>query len=143
MQDMLFPDGEFFQFNQKRLTPRPLVKQWLPSDFLLRDPGTENADPDRDALHALLTELMPHILREAVLSNSRLKSIQMPEVIGLKDHTDACQIVFEMLQSPEIVHALVLMVLQHTLGDMFQDEGVGCLFEEALWKLFQRPVHSV
>lgn len=94
-------------------------------------------------MHALLIHYVPHLLRGAVVSNSRLKSIQMPEVIGISEHKDACQIIFEMLQSPEIVHSLVLMVLQHTLGEMFHEEGVGSLFEEALWKMFRRPVRSV
>lgn len=142
VQRLLWPEGRFFHAASATgpATPRTPPAQRLASDFLPRSAGGPKADRDRDALHALLTEVVPHALREAVASNSRLKSIQMPEVIGLKDHTDACTLVFEMLQVPELVQALLLMVMQHTLGEMFAGEGVGHLFDEALWRLFRRPV---
>ena len=143
MQRLLWPHGRFFHAAASATgaaTPRTPPAQRLASDFIARGAGGAKAGRDRDALHALLTEVLPHALREAVASNSRLKSIQMPEVIGLKDHTDACTLVFELLQVPELVHGVVLMVLQHTLGEMFAEEGVGHLFDEALWRLFRRPV---
>jgi hypothetical protein len=118
--------------------PEP-KRQMLPSEFLAKPSDLPNITQahDRDALHALLTEVLPHVLREAAASNSRLKSIQMPEVISLKDHTDACKVVFEMLQSPEMLQTVVLMLLQHTLGAMFKEEGVGDMFEAALWDIEQ------
>jgi hypothetical protein len=116
-------------------------RQMLPSEFVQRVAPTEEAARERQALRIMLTEIVPHVVREAVASNSRLKSIQMPEVISLKDHAAACTVVFEMLQSDEFVQMLLLSLLQHTLGAMFAVEGVGDLFDAALWSHSAHRVH--
>ena len=107
----------------------------LPSEFLPRpDPRAAEAHArDRAACHDLLMSVAPRVIRDTVASNSRLKSIQMPEVVSLRDHSEACRLVFEMLQSPEMLQLVFLRVLQHTVGDMYEGEGVADLFEAALW----------
>jgi hypothetical protein len=109
------------------------LRQMLPSEFVPRVRPTPDTVRERAALHRMLTDIMPRVLREAVANNSRLIKIQMPEVISAKDHQGACTLAFEMLQSPELVQMIVLSAFEHTLGACFEEEGIGEMFESALW----------
>lgn len=111
--------------------PPPPPRQTLPSEFVPKPDTSKDAQRTRDALRAALVEVLPGLLREQVANNSRLKSIQMPEVVSQKDHRAACTLVFEMMQSPELMQVLLLSVLQHTLGMMFP--STHDMFEAALW----------
>ena len=135
MQNLLWPNGVFFRQQRPDLLAGKPSRQMLPSEFLPR-PDPDLADvrtQDRAKLHTLLVHKVPTYLRDTVASNARLKSIQMPEVVRMKDHVEACRLLYEMVQSPEMLQLVFLRVLQHTVGVMYDAEGVGDMFEAALW----------